>query len=449
MPNVKNATVALNSETLSSKENIPLEQRIIFSSRHGYFVKNIDNIDQNFICQSCHLVFRQPFHLRCGHRQCQTCLNTQNNNIIHCILCSQSSTIDEIYYDEKFQNQLEYLLISCPVCDWKGQLKTYEKHLEDNHSNKLFTCAFCKEEVNQSKVWEHYLTSSHQLMVLNILCNLQRKHDENQKLKFSKILDSLNMTSNEITALDKSLQQIKCEDHLQHNTLQQYDSQILLLKFLSKNIENELNRMKTIQDFYPREIFLLKQQFNAKQLTVFDGILIWKINDVKQKLFVCSTCQGRGVAGTLLSMAKNNIQDVVAMGLASSHPYAVMAQCNACNRIPINLKFIADHAKDIIEICKIPYISRSQVIGSIFDKQSSQMVDIDEEPVSLIKTDFFVDHKEVLTILEKIQQTWILEPLLEGHEFVIILPTTSVRLSRTPLNTSSSNSSPLEKQPSM
>ncbi|CAF1154765.1 unnamed protein product [Adineta ricciae] len=285
MPNVKNATVALNSETLSSKENIPLEQRIIFSSRHGYFVKNIDNIDQNFICQSCHLVFRQPFHLRCGHRQCQTCLNTQNNNIIHCILCSQSSTIDEIYYDEKFQNQLEYLLISCPVCDWKGQLKTYEKHLEDNHSNKLFTCAFCKEEVNQSKVWEHYLTSSHQLMVLNILCNLQRKHDENQKLKFSKILDSLNMTSNEITALDKSLQQIKCEDHLQHNTLQQYDSQILLLKFLSKNIENELNRMKTIQDFYPREIFLLKQQFNAKQLTVFDGILIWKINDVKQKLY--------------------------------------------------------------------------------------------------------------------------------------------------------------------
>ncbi|CAF1641435.1 unnamed protein product [Adineta ricciae] len=176
----------------------------------------------------------------------------------------------------------------------------------------------------------------------------------------------------------------------------------------------------------------------------FNGNVVWIT-----QLVVCSTCQGRGVAGTLLSMAKNNIQDVVAMGLASSHPYAVMAQCNACNRIPINLKFIADHAKDIIEICKIPYISRSQVIGSIFDKQSSQMVDIDEEPVSLIKTDFFVDHKEVLTILEKIQQTWILEPLLEGHEFVIILPTTSVRLSRTPLNTSSSNSSPLEKQPSM
>ncbi|CAF1154782.1 unnamed protein product [Adineta ricciae] len=167
------------------------------------------------------------------------------------------------------------------------------------------------------------------------------------------------------------------------------------------------------------------------------------------QLVVCSTCRGRGVAGTLLSLAKNNIQDVVAMGLASSHPYAVMALCNACNRIPINLKFIADHAKDIIEICKIPYISRSQVIGSIFDKQSSQMVDIDEQPVSLIKTDFFVDHKEVLTILEKIQQTWILGPLLEGHEFVIILPTTSVRRSRTPSNTFSSNSSPLEKQPSM
>ncbi|UJR38843.1 hypothetical protein I4U23_031508 [Adineta vaga] len=47
------------------------------------------------------------------------------------------------------------------------------------------------------------------------------------------------------------------------------------------------------------------------------------------QLVVSSAYQGRGIAGTLLSMAKNNIQDVVAIGLASSHPYAIMALSNA------------------------------------------------------------------------------------------------------------------------
>ncbi|CAF1187765.1 unnamed protein product [Adineta ricciae] len=124
--------------------------------------------------------------------------------------------------------------------------------------------------------------------------------------------------------------------------------------------------------------------------------------DQFELIVVCSAHQGRGVAGTLLSLAKNHIQDVVAMGLVSSHPHAVMAICNACNRIPINLKFMADHAKDIFKICRIPYISHNETIGSIFDKPSSQMVDSDEQPVSLIKTDFFVVHKEVLTILGNI-----------------------------------------------
>jgi hypothetical protein len=156
------------------------------------------------------------------------------------------------------------------------------------------------------------------------------------------------------------------------------------------------------------------------------------------QLVVSSSYRNRGVAGTILSMAKNNVEDVVVVGLVSSHPYAVMALSNACNRAPIDLKFIANHAKDVIQVCNIPYLSHTQVVGSIFDNQHLLAVDINQQSVSLVKTDFFVDHKEILMILKGIQESWILGPILDGHEFLVVLPTTSVRRSKTP----SSGSSP-------
>ena len=42
------------------------------------------------------------------------------------------------------------------------------------------------------------------------------------------------------------------------------------------------------------------------------------------QLVVSSFYRGQGVAGTLLSNAKNSIEDVVCVGLASSHPHAIL-----------------------------------------------------------------------------------------------------------------------------
>lgn len=156
------------------------------------------------------------------------------------------------------------------------------------------------------------------------------------------------------------------------------------------------------------------------------------------QLVVSSSYRGQGVAGTLLSIAKNTVEDVVIVGLASSHPHAVIALSNACNRIPIDLKFIADHAEDVIRACNVPYLSHAQLVGSIFNTQPIPAVDDNQQPVSLVKTDFFVDHKEPLKALKGIRKKWILGPLLDGYEFFTVFPTTSVRHSRS----SSSGSSP-------
>lgn len=150
------------------------------------------------------------------------------------------------------------------------------------------------------------------------------------------------------------------------------------------------------------------------------------------QLVVSSSYRGQGVAGNLLSNAKNSVEDVVSIGLVSSHPHAVLALSNACNRIPIDLKFIANHAEDIMGACNVPYLSGAQLVGSIFNKESVADIDDHQRAVSLVQTNFFVDHREPLLVLAQLEDRWVLGPLFDGHEFLIVLPTTSVRRSKTP-----------------
>ena len=158
------------------------------------------------------------------------------------------------------------------------------------------------------------------------------------------------------------------------------------------------------------------------------------------QLVVSSAYRGRGVAGTLLSIAKNSVEDVVVSGLVSSHPHAVIALTNACNRIPVDLKLIADHAEDVIKACNIPYLSGAQLVGSIFTTQSSLAVENEQQPVSLIKTDFYVDHCEVLAALKDVRKKWILGPILDGHEYFVVVPANSVRQSKSCSGSSSDRS---------
>jgi hypothetical protein len=51
---------------------------LISTLQNGFIVKNINEIDQSYICPSCKLVLREPYQLNCRHRQCQSCINTQD-----------------------------------------------------------------------------------------------------------------------------------------------------------------------------------------------------------------------------------------------------------------------------------------------------------------------------------------------------------------------------------
>lgn len=84
----------------------------------------------------------------------------------------------------------------------------------------------------------------------------------------------------------------------------------------------------------------------------------------------------------------------------------------------IDLSFCCENAKLIFEASPVDYIRETQPHGSLFEK------DCTSGAVSSVNTNFYVDHDEPLAALQifKASRNWSLGELLEGHEFLIIVP---------------------------
>lgn len=66
------------SQRVSAKRPRTTQEALHSVSLHGFTVKNMEQIDPQFICPSCKLVIREPWQLGCGHRTCQSCIKVEN-----------------------------------------------------------------------------------------------------------------------------------------------------------------------------------------------------------------------------------------------------------------------------------------------------------------------------------------------------------------------------------
>lgn len=84
----------------------------------------------------------------------------------------------------------------------------------------------------------------------------------------------------------------------------------------------------------------------------------------------------------------------------------------------IDLSFCRENAKLIFEASPVDYVRAMQPHGSLFEK------DCTSGAISLVNTEFYVDHDEPLAALQTYKDSgkWSLGELLEGHEFLIIVP---------------------------
>ncbi|KAG2142816.1 uncharacterized protein EDB93DRAFT_1088480 [Suillus bovinus] len=116
------------------------------------------------------------------------------------------------------------------------------------------------------------------------------------------------------------------------------------------------------------------------------------------------------------------------VGPASSHPAAcnVLAKYAAANIKDVNLDFIREHAKGVLESSPISYVKAAQLRGTLFEDNCN------DRAISSVYTKFYVDHAEYwnitnakpLAVLEQYKKKgpWCLGELLDGHEFLAIFP---------------------------
>ncbi|THH15290.1 hypothetical protein EW146_g5154 [Bondarzewia mesenterica] len=140
------------------------------------------------------------------------------------------------------------------------------------------------------------------------------------------------------------------------------------------------------------------------------------------QLVVSVTARKRYIATSLLQMLKLRpiFRGITAIGLVSSHPSACHALSNYTNFSihSVDMSFCQQNAKSILEASPVDYVSTMELRGSLFEDNSTSGA------ISSAFTNFYVDHQEPLEALAayRARGKWLLGELLDGHEFLIILP---------------------------
>ncbi|PGH02792.1 hypothetical protein GX51_04403 [Blastomyces parvus] len=125
-------------------------------------------------------------------------------------------------------------------------------------------------------------------------------------------------------------------------------------------------------------------------------------------------------------------------GIMSSHPVAGMAAASSYGSKhsllhdnkqymvlsitggieKVSLDLIKENAKAVMEASPISYIKNAKLCGALFNPEDSTGL------ICGVDTGFYVDHEEPLDVLERVRQDfrWPLGDLLDGHEYLLILP---------------------------
>jgi hypothetical protein len=83
----------------------------------------------------------------------------------------------------------------------------------------------------------------------------------------------------------------------------------------------------------------------------------------------------------------------------------------------VDTTFCKAYAQTILENSPVAYVKDMEPRGSLFEDKCTTGA------ISSVFTSFYVDHDEPLEALDEYKKSgWVLGELLDGHEFLIILP---------------------------
>ena len=127
------------------------------------------------------------------------------------------------------------------------------------------------------------------------------------------------------------------------------------------------------------------------------GLVIWIT-----QLVVHTQYRNKGIARTLLGDVIHH--KAAAVGLVSSHPYAVKS-LESISNLECIPKITNTYIREIIKASNIKYLQDAELVC--------------DDYLSLIDTHFLVDHDEINSIISKIN--WKMGHLPDGYEFIALV----------------------------
>ncbi|CAF3147684.1 unnamed protein product [Rotaria socialis] len=298
--------------------------------------KNI--LDSKFICARCSFILSEPVQLkRCGHRICQSCLDTLNQNTVKCPQCQIETPQNQIMSDRDFKNNMQCLPIICSLCNWNGILIDYQEHLVQSHPNtkcnycdeecnsinhlnqhKAFHCSNiaiecqlknfgCHQEIPRFELKAHYQSKQHQDSMLEVIKQLKLQLSEAQAASTSmdsdvsrtttttdddnfvanqleQLQETINMLANGTAILNEETQQLGTE-FLEHQNKRQGLVENTSNVKLAVEEEQLLNEAITQNlEILNQNLLSLREKIDDKQCTSYDGSFTWKIKDFREKM---------------------------------------------------------------------------------------------------------------------------------------------------------------------
>ena len=136
----------------SSEEETSSEEEK--ENRGGYdceFVEQPSDVAQGGECPVCLLVLKEPCLINCcGQKYCRACIERVKEDAKPCPLCNEPNF--SVMQERALERYLKGLDVFCCYkkegCEWRGKLRIYEDHLNQNPSpeNQLGGCWFVEVE---------------------------------------------------------------------------------------------------------------------------------------------------------------------------------------------------------------------------------------------------------------------------------------------------------------
>ncbi|UJR22219.1 hypothetical protein I4U23_025283 [Adineta vaga] len=298
----------------------------------GFKAKNLENIDQQYKCKICSRILRNPVQLKCGHRQCKSCVEySLQAERLKCPECSQETHQNEIRPDKGAKNDMKVLEIFCSYCDWNGSFREYETHLQQAHTNPI--CEYCNKsfdsinnlELHQAKdcseitipcalkdygcttfvrqvdMLGHYKSMEHQMAVIAFIRRDASKFmgdrmdidnffhtttysSEHHHAQLEEVCETIDILASGVETLNEDSKRLHNESVQLNNAIDLINKECAVIKLSIQEQNAYLDGLKPSQDILHQEIVSLQQKVEDSQAVSYDGTYTWKVSNYQEKM---------------------------------------------------------------------------------------------------------------------------------------------------------------------